>query len=352
MSEAPQDRYQLSENGLISPYTRANLVGHEPIEAQIRDYIDQGTFKNGWIISGADGIGKATLAARIARGLLEPGQLQQKGTLQIDEEASVFCKLAAMAHPDVFIARREWDEKKGRYETEIPIERVRKLIQFLSHTASGAGARVAIIDSADEMNRNGANALLKILEEPPANTLILLLSKAPGALLATIRSRCKIIKLRPVNQESIAQFLKAECECSKEEAALAARASNGSPGYGLKLIEADGLAALSDAEKFIEMARQGTDFSALAARLSGKNQETSWQIFKNHLLSTLSGSAREQVVGGDNGEAVVLEASILLEGWEALSELAARGEGLNLDRAGLIEAMGYDLSRIFQRRAA
>ncbi len=333
-----------TENDILSPYERSNFFGHTEIEIFIRKRIDTDNLHHGWILAGPTGVGKATLGARIARAMLDKSALSDGHSLTIPKENSIFRQVAGLAHPDLFVARREWDEKKNRLETEISVERIRKVTQFLKHTASGSGARIAVVDAADDMNRNSANALLKVLEEPPKNTLLLLIAHSPGRLLPTIRSRCRMITLRPVDNAMVVGFVREETGCTKDEAELAARAANGCPGYALQMITSDGLAALADAEKFIRTAEQGGDFAAMAARFGAKSDEARWAIFRTHLLATLSLRAREMALDGNHGSP-----QPLLEGWETLSRLCARGVGLNLDRPTLVEAMGYDLSAIFRR---
>lgn len=330
----------------LTPYERTDLIGHNDAEELFRKQIDESELHHGWMLTGPLGVGKATMAARIARAMLVPDALQSSGTLNMAPDTQIVHQIAGLAHPDFFVAKRDWDEKKGRLETEISVAKIRKLSHFLSHTASGSGARVAIIDAADEMNNNAANAVLKILEEPPSNTLILLIANAPGKLLPTIRSRCRAVTLRPVEDVLVNKFVREQTGCSKEEADLAARAACGCPGYALKMITDDGLVALAEAEKFITLAEQGGDFSALATRFGGKSDETRWSIFRTHLLSTLSLRARAIATSGDG-----VSPQPFLEGWEVLTKLSARGEGLNLDRPSLIEAMGYDLTKIFRKAA-
>ena len=163
------------DNDLLAPAMRPNQIGREPIEAQLRDAMAAGVLSHGWILSGPKGAGKATLAYRIARALLDPKALTTNLTLDVSQDDQVFKLVAGQAHPDLFVAERLWDEKKSKYQTEISVETIRKLTSFLTRTASFGGWRVAIIDTADDMNRNAANALLKVLEEPPKKTLLLLL---------------------------------------------------------------------------------------------------------------------------------------------------------------------------------
>ena len=146
----------------------------------------RGALTNGWLIAGGRAPAKRRSAFRLARLLLAG-----------DDAAKAKTLIAANAHPDLFVAERLYDEKTERLASEISVETIRRLTQFLTRTPSLGDWRVAIVDTADALNRNAANALLKALEEPPPRTTLFLLSVAPGRLLATIRSRCRKVSLPP-----------------------------------------------------------------------------------------------------------------------------------------------------------
>ena len=337
------------ETDLLQPQERADQIGRAAIEQRLRMTMQEGALSHGWIIAGPPGAGKATLAYRIARGLLDPSALQDADSFKVAPETRVFHLVAAGAHPDLFVAERIWDEKKAKHQTEITVETVRKLTQFLNHTASGGGGRVAIVDAADDMNRNAANALLKALEEPPAKTLLILLSSAPGRLLATIRSRCRRIDLPPVAQTDIERFLQAE-GVSAEDAVTAAQAARGRPGYALRLAKEDGVEAIRLAGRFLKTAAKGGDVRAYAAALTGKGADDRWTIFKAAVLDGLADAARTEARGEGAGD-LAGGPGALLRAWEETGGLIARGEGLNLDRGQLIFAIANDLRATFQREA-
>lgn len=329
----------------ISPYERQNLIGHGEIERQLCRQIKNGDMHHGWIFAGPRGVGKATLAARLARVLLSGAQPTDNaninnGSLDVDPGTATFRQVASFGHPDLHIVQRAFDEKKSRFKADISVDQIRGLTQFLTHTASGTGARVAIVDAADEMNTNAANALLKVLEEPPENTLLLLLAHAPGRLLATLRSRCRSLQLKPVDRDEISTFVQRESGCTLDEASQAAKAARGAPGYALELVLGDGLGALEDARRFIELAKDGPDVGIISARYGARVDENRWRIFCSTVLSNLAIRAKEYALADDR-----IAPLQYLAGWEQLSQLVRRGEALNLDRPAMIEAMGYDLSR-------
>jgi DNA polymerase-3 subunit delta' len=153
-----------------------------------------------WLLGGRKGIGKATLAYRFARAALaHPSERQSdRASLDIAEDTRASRQVRALSHPGLLVLRRPYDDKGKRFAASIPIDEVRRLRSFLSHSAGEDAWRVVIVDEANELNVNAANALLKSLEEPPARAVFLLVSSAPGQLLPTIRSRCRALSFQPL----------------------------------------------------------------------------------------------------------------------------------------------------------
>ena len=191
------------------PRANACLIGHRAAEEELADGYLHGKLHHGWLICGPKGIGKATLAYRFARFLLaggpkDPGLFgEASGGLAVDESDPVFQRVAQSGHGDLFSVERGYDEQKKRLRSDIIVSDIRGLAGFFSRTAAEGGWRVAIIDAADEMNNNAANAVLKVLEEPPANTVLLLVCHRPGRLLPTIRSRCRMVALNPLSADNV-----------------------------------------------------------------------------------------------------------------------------------------------------
>ncbi len=199
------------------PLANPDLIGHSRAEAALRQAVNGGRMAHAWLFSGPKGIGKATLAYRLARYVLCRGSAEEAvgekmqclfGAdsadavapalgLETDPEHPVFRRIIAGSHADLMVVERELDEKTGRAKGQILVDAVREVKGFLSMTAGEGSWRVVIIDGADEMNRNAANALLKALEEPPERTLLVLVCHNAGRLLPTIRSRCRHLPLRP-----------------------------------------------------------------------------------------------------------------------------------------------------------
>src|SRR5262245_7230365 len=233
------------ERELSHPRETRELVSHAEAEQTMLDAYRSGRMPHAWLIGGPSGIGKATLAYRMARFVLahpDPSAKAVKAakSLAVADNHPVAQRIAAQAHPDLLVLERVVNEKTGKLFTVIRVEDVRQTVSFFGSTAGEGGWRVCIVDTADELqDPQGANALLKILEEPPRNALLLLVSHAPARLLPTIRSRCRRLMLRPLSEDDVilaaAQALGRDSADSdlREAAALA----EGSVGRALTLLE-------------------------------------------------------------------------------------------------------------------
>jgi DNA polymerase III subunit delta' len=189
----------------LHPRATKALFGQAPAEATLVEAAASGRLHHGWLLTGREGIGKATLAYRFARHLLaNAGERDTVGaSLDIAPETIAARQVMALSHPGLLLLRRPYDLKAKRFTASIPVDEVRRLRGFLAHSADQDAYRVVIVDSADELNPNAANALLKSLEEPPARTVFLLISSEPGRLLPTIRSRCRTLALAPLGTEDL-----------------------------------------------------------------------------------------------------------------------------------------------------
>ena len=319
---------------IIPPAARPDFLAADDVEARLVQAMNAGALANGWLITGGEGIGKATLAFRLARALLWTDRPAKATSLEVPESARAFSLVASGAHPDLFVAARAYDEKKGRYAAEISVDTIRDLTHFLNHTASMGGWRVAIVDTAEDLNRNSANALLKALEEPPPRTAIFVLSAAPGRLLATIRSRCRRIDLRPLSDEAVAAFLERESAAKTSEAIRIAGVAGGRPGFALSLALGDGAEAVETVEEFWAIARAGGDVSAIAQRLAAKSADGVWPLFRAMLVSRLAQAAKDDALthGAFADRIVDLR--------EEVDTLFTRGDAVNLDRAQMVMAAG------------
>ncbi|MEM9706151.1 MAG: DNA polymerase III subunit delta' [Pseudomonadota bacterium] len=324
---------------ISSPFERFDWVGHDALEEKALSLISDGALSQGWVLAGRPGIGKATFAYRLARALLSP-EAMVPGSLGIaDPSAQAVRLLVQRAHPDLFVAERRFDEKKDRVETEISVDTIRELITFMTRTPALSAWRVAIVDTADDLNRNAANALLKILEEPPAKTALFLLSAQPGRLLPTIRSRCRVLSLRPVADAAVQGFL--EREGVSDPSAGAARAAEGRPGRALTLAMGPGGDAVTQANAFLSRARIGDTVEKTVAALSGDDAETKWPIFVETVMAALSKAARS----ASDQTPLAMSPIQALAAYDAIGPLFDRADAINLDRKQTLFAAARALRR-------
>ncbi len=335
-----------------APAANPHLLGHAAAEQAFLDAWHSGRLAHAWLICGPRGIGKATLAYRIARFVLagggQGGLFGGSASLHVPEDNPVFRRVAAGGHADLKVVERGWaDDKQTRLRSEIVVEDVRGIGGFLALTPAEGGWRVVIIDAADEMNRSSANAVLKVLEEPPRQALMLLVSHSPGRLLPTIRSRCRRLTLNPLAEAQVAQLLQRFGDALPEgdDSALA-RLAEGSIGRALALAEQGGLGLYRD---MVGMLRglpklEVPALHAFADRVAkGGGDADSFRTVSELFTWWL---ARLVHAGGTGGVAEVVEgeAAVMarllaaasleqwVEVWEKISHLFARTEAVNLDR--------------------
>jgi len=237
------------ESEITHPRETQNLFGHADAEHTLLDAYRSGHMPHAWVIGGPPGVGKATLAYRLARFVLANPDasmpaVQQAKSLAVSGDNPAARRIANEAHPDLLVLRRTINEKTGKLYQDIIVDEIRKTVPFFGSTAGEGGWRVAIVDSVEELNPFGENALLKVLEEPPPRSLLLLVSNAPGRVLPTIRSRCRVLLLRPLSGRDTAQAVAAVTSQTAEDQDVieAVAAANGSPGRALELLDSKVLA--------------------------------------------------------------------------------------------------------------
>jgi DNA polymerase III subunit delta' len=225
-----------------APRANAHFTGHDAVERELRRLYETSRLPHAILLAGPRGIGKATLAFRLARFALARCTSIDEVGLAIDPDSGVFRRIAAGGHADLLTVERDWDPQRRRLRGEITAERTREIARFLHLTAAEEGWRIVIVDGAEEMNRNAANALLKILEEPPRRSLLLLISHNPGVLLSTIRSRCRQFRLDAMAPGLVtALFRRYRPQIDEAEAACLSLLSRGSIGRALELADGGGL---------------------------------------------------------------------------------------------------------------
>jgi DNA polymerase-3 subunit delta' len=312
---------------LVHPRDAARLEGHEGAERAFLDALERGRLHHAWLLVGPEGVGKATFAYRAARRLLgarpEPGY----GLLGADPDDPVFRQVAGRAHPDLKVLERDDPDAKAR--KSIPVDEARELPEFFAKTPGRAAYRVAIIDAADDLNANAANAVLKTLEEPPQRGVLLLVSHRPGSLLPTIRSRCRRLVFAAPPADDAARWLTATADVSPEAAQALLRMARGAPGRALRLAGAGALE--------IDQAAR-----ALVARLPAIDQSAALHMadgFRGAEGAQRFALAMDRIAAAlhDEAAAAALEGRGALdrqaEAWSLVSDAPGEADAINLDRA-------------------
>ncbi len=334
-----------------APWANLDLVGQAQAERRLASLAAEGRIGGAWIIGGKAGIGKATLAFRLARFLLcGPGQDlfgEPPATLDVDPGDRAAQWISARSHGDLLVIEPGIGSQ-GRRRREVVVEDVRRLGPFFAQSAGNDGWRIAIIDQADLMNRNAANAALKLVEEPPERSAVLLVSDVPSGLLPTIRSRCRKIWLSPLKTEQVILLLEQYLpNLSEEDREPLARLAEGSPGRALLLAQSGGLELYREIVALIAQA-PGIDPAALhrlADRLGGADAEGVWNLALDFLAGWFARLARSAGTGRTPTDTVLAdeaEPMSRLAGdpglerwvavWEKIMHLRQVVHPLNLDR--------------------
>lgn len=334
----------------IPPPPRRNgeLVGHRAGARAIQEAFLRSRPHHAWLIAGPPGIGKATLAFRAARWVLA-GAKPAEPPLHLAPEAPVFRRVAAGTHADLHVIEREYDPRRKKVRSELVVDQVRETGRFLRMTAGEGAYRVVIVDPADEMNAAAANALLKVLEEPPAGAMLFLVAHAPGRLPATIRSRCRLLRLPPVPAGELAPWLQRwHPDVGAEAIGRAIVLAGGAPGAALARLDAmagDGFDAQAAVWQVLRALPKGERAAgqALAQRLGRAGAEEEFFDFFAALEATLArlcAAIAGAPPAGQPGEEVELgrrlgELRPLGEwalAWERAREARTLAEIYNLDR--------------------
>ncbi|MDE2112337.1 MAG: DNA polymerase III subunit delta' [Alphaproteobacteria bacterium] len=252
--------------GVDHPRQTTRLIGQNSAAAIVARALRSRRPPQAWLICGPPGVGKATLAYRIARYLLAYGA-GDKGPADLSVPANdpAAVQTAAGSHPGLLVLKRGADPNTGKLMSVLSVGEVRRLSGFFGMTSGAGGWRVAIVDTADDMNDAAANALLKLLEEPPLRAMLLVLSNTPGRLLSTIRSRCQRLNLRPIGESDMeTELARLVPDLSNGERASLVRLSGGSLGAALRLAGGDGVMLAQEADRLIDQAAQ-PDIPALFA---------------------------------------------------------------------------------------
>jgi len=355
----PREHPDFPESQAPAPRANADLIGHAEAERRLAAAAADGTIAGAWLLGGPFGIGKATLAYRLARHLLAGGGNDLFGeagdSLALDEADPAFGRVAGGSHGDLLTVELGLN-KQGKKRTEIVIDDVRALEPFFHQSAGEGGWRVAIIDGADLMNRNAANAALKLIEEPPRHSVVLLVSHAPARLLPTIRSRCRKLSLRPLKDEQVALLLERYMPdaVAEEDRLPLARLAEGSAGRAMQLADMGGLDLYREMMRLIAEAPRMDPAAthAMADRLGRAGQADACRTVLDFLSGWIAGLVR-QGTGAGTAPLIVLPGEDALrerlaqggnlerwvDVWEKIARLRDRADSLNLDRKQVMLAV-------------
>lgn len=350
--------------GVPHPRDTGALFGQDAAERAFLEAAGSGRLHHAWLLHGPRGVGKATLAWRLARFLLSRrGQTEGggaglfgdaapgEGRLMLAADDPLAARMRAGSEPRLFVLRRPVDEKTKRLRAVIPVDEVRRMKAHFALSASDGGHRVAIIDSADEMNTAAANALLKLLEEPPAGVTLLLVSHQPSRLLPTIRSRCRALRLHPLQGDDLGHALAgAGLDMPEAEPGIDVLAA-GSVGDAARLILQDGAALYQQVlGLFATLPRLDRAAAvSLAQSCAARGQEHKRDLIFDLLDLLVHRMCRYAVLGAAAGEVSAQEAALFgrwcpnptqAQAWAALTqEQGARsrhGVAVNLDATALV----------------
>jgi DNA polymerase-3 subunit delta' len=319
-------------SGVTLPRVTTALFGHAEAEQTLLEAYRGGRIPHAWLIGGEQGIGKATLAYRLARFVLanpDPSSpaVQKAKTLAVSPYHPVARRIAGQAHSDLLVLERTINDK-GKLSQDILVENARRSVAFFGSTAGEGGWRVAIIDVVEDLNRSSANSLLKIVEEPPPFSLLLLVSHAPARVMPTIRSRCRKLLLRPLEVEDVISAASAALggDVDTAELCAAAEAADGSVGRALTLLESDALELRKQVETLLNHLPNVDPraLHTLGDKIAGTEAETLAAF-----MDAVNGWLSSRLAGGAQDKGRMIRVA---EAWERINKQGQEVETYNLDR--------------------
>jgi DNA polymerase-3 subunit delta' len=332
-------------DGYPHPREAARLVGHDAAVSAFLAGWETGRQHHAWLLGGPEGVGKATFAYLMAKLMLGVSRSPGPG-LGVDERNPAARLVTQLAHPDLVAIRRGLTADGKKVAQDISVSVVRRAIESFSATAALGGWRVGVVDSADDLNRNSANALLKLIEEPPARTVFLIVAHRPHQVLPTIRSRCRKLDFAPLADDEVAQVLEAASPRTPQgERARAARLGEGSVRRALRRLDPETLALVDGARGLLDaMPRHDRAAAlALAEGLQGRRNDEAFAVFLETLEAWMQAQLRSNASLGPHRLAPLAEL------WEKAARAARETDVLNLDRRPLVLSILSDLSDAVMR---
>jgi len=335
-------------DGIPDPAENPSLFGHAETRQALAESYRAGKLHHALLLAGPAGIGKATLAFHLAYHVLRypvpataPAEL-----VTPDPQSPLFRSIAQGAHPSVLHLTRPANERSKGFKTMLTVDEIRKVNRFLSMTAHDGAWRIVIVDPADDMNANAANALLKNLEEPPARTVFALIAHSPGRLLPTIRSRCRMMRMGTLADGDLADALSAlglPLPDKPDERTRLAQRAGGSVRGAVLLTQYGGL----EIAEAVDHALDGGAFdlvhaSRLADAVTARDQSMQFDLFNEYLLDTLSARAEAVAARGDS-----VGAGRIAELWQEVGKAVVETVTFNLDKRqhviGLLQKLHREL---------
>jgi len=323
--------------GCLHPRKTYDLVGHRIAEASFIKAVNTGRMHHGWLITGAPGVGKATLAYRIIRFALGAKSLLPN-SLDVPNTDIVAQKVESFGHGNFKLVRIPYDHKSKKLRSEIPVSSIRELSEFFQSTAAEDNAlRICLIDSADNLNLNSQNALLKLLEEPPDKSLVILLSASPGLLLPTIKSRCVRLPLKSIDNDEVKTWLSTRVNVPKSTINNAVLLSRGAPGKAISLINNYDLVIEPLGRYLRELADDNNplDFNLINNLAAAKNLSAR-KLFWEALQDTLHAQAIYSCTGEWHGAFSPIKTIKSTAQWQSLWEKSVEMQKLeaklNMDK--------------------
>ena len=333
-------------DGIPHPAETMELVGHEETVSQILQQYASDRMHHALLLTGPRGIGKATLAMRIAAHVFKH-PIGSNAPLVLDHAEMndpINGKISARSHPNLLHMTRPWDDKTKKFKTQLTVDVIRLTVPFFGTSRGEEGWRIAIVDAADDMNASAANALLKILEEPPHNTLFFVLSHSPAKVLPTIRSRCQQVSLKPLEEVQVLSILDkfgALDGLSADDTTLLGRLAKGSVRAGLLLTRENGL----EIYKSFMTACQRLDkpdwaqIQAMAEKVTARGKEDGFRLLLEFANEFMEGHATGRLGGKNDISSLARWAQV----WEKTQNSTRIADGYNLDRKQVILNLFQDM---------